>query len=472
MYSSGCVPNHLAECSTAILGGGPAGLSVAYHLAKVGVSSHLFEAESTVGGACRTKDFAGLRYDMGAHRLHAVLSEVTQEMKDLLGAELAVVNAPSHIYHEGKPVLFPPSPLGLAKALGFWRTAASLAPLLVSHRSVGKNFREDAIAKYGRPVAESFLVNYSEKLWGLPAERLSAHISGKRLQGLGLRAALCSLVGLKHSEHLDGSFLYPRRGFGSITDALAASLQHVHTGARVQRLLHKNNEVGSVLLADGRRFDAQNVVSSLPIPSLLRMLDPAPPQSILDLISALKYRSVRLAILVVDAAFVSHSASLYFPCANVPFTRIYEPKRRSSAMAPGDRTCLVLECPVFPGDRIDSLSQEAFLSMSRRALFSTGLTRKASVIEQAADMIPDAYPVLDVDAARPLAAVAAYLGRFTNLHRVGRAARFQYSHFHDLMQDGRLLAERLTNRACPAACEPFAKPIDTRTLLEEKGSLS
>lgn len=431
-------------CGTAVLGGGPAGLSVAYHLKKLGQASTVFEAGATLGGACQTKAFGGFRYDMGAHRFHNVFPEVTEEIRSLLKDDLATVNSPSHIYHDGKPVPFPPSPLGLARALGFWKMTASIAPLLLSPPRRGDNFRDDAIAKYGRLAAESFLVNYSEKLWGLPAEQLAVSISGKRLKGLDLRSTLRSLVGRKSGEHLDGAFLYPRHGFGSITEALARRIDTVHLDARVAGLVHRGDEVRSVILADGRRFDVQQVVSTLPLHALVASLEPAAPREIAALASSLRFRSIRLAILTVGAAAVSRSASLYFPSADVPFTRVYEPKQRSAAMAPPDQTCLVLEYPIFPGDSVDSLSRADFLAMSRRSLVSTGLVRATALIDATEDRVADAYPVLDTDAGRRLAAVNDYLRRFTNLHRLGRAAHFRYSHFHDLMREGRVLADELT----------------------------
>jgi protoporphyrinogen oxidase len=435
--------NGSERCSTAVLGGGPAGLAVGYHLAKLGRSPHLFEAESTVGGACRTLEFAGLRFDMGAHRLHNVHPEVTQEVRSLLGDDLAVVDAPSHIIYRGKQLPFPPTPLGAAKVLGLWKMSASVARALVVPRRAARNFREAATAKYGHLVAEAFLVNYSEKLWGLPACELSPEISGRRLQGIDMGSALRDLMGLPHAEHLDGAFLYPRFGFGQITDALGARIPNVHTGARVARLVHANNRIVTVHLADGRQFAPETVVSTLPISTLVRMLEPSPAAFVSTLASSLRFRSVRLAILPVRASAVSCSATLYFPSADVPFTRIYEPKRRSLGMAPADTTCLVLEHPVFPGDAIDALSGRDFLSLARDGLLATGLVSDGSLLDGAECKIVDAYPVLDVGAARRLTFVEDYLRRFTNLHRIGRGASFRYSHFHDLMRDGRVLAERL-----------------------------
>jgi protoporphyrinogen oxidase len=319
---------------------------------------------------------------------------------------------------------------------------------------VADNFRDDAVAKYGRPVAESFLVNYSEKLWGVPAERLSVQVSGSRLQGLDVKSALRDLLGLRHGEHLDGAFLYPRGGFGQITDALAARLRHVHTGAKVQRVLHADQHITAIILASGQEISPKTVVSSLPLPTFIRMLDPPPPQRILDLAASLRLRSVRLAVLLVEVAAVSGSASLYFPCADVPFTRLYEPKHRSSALAPAHRTCVVLEHPIFPGDTIDGLSRADFLAMAQKALLSTGLLPPRALLDGTDQMVQDAYPVLDVGASARVSAVDNYLDCFTNLHRIGRASCFRYSHLHSLMRDGRLLAERIVRDSSHVPRDP------------------
>ncbi|MGI8793703.1 MAG: FAD-dependent oxidoreductase, partial [Acidimicrobiales bacterium] len=51
-----------------IIGAGPAGLTAAYELSKLGEQATVIEADSVVGGISRTAERDGWRFDIGGHR--------------------------------------------------------------------------------------------------------------------------------------------------------------------------------------------------------------------------------------------------------------------------------------------------------------------------------------------------------------------------------------------------------------------
>ena len=53
----------------AIVGAGPAGLTAAYELQKLGLSSTILEADEQVGGLSRTVKYGGYRFDVGGASL-------------------------------------------------------------------------------------------------------------------------------------------------------------------------------------------------------------------------------------------------------------------------------------------------------------------------------------------------------------------------------------------------------------------
>ena len=53
-----------------ILGGGPAGLGVAFYAHRAGLPFVLLEGSSQLGGMCRTLQCGKHLYDCGAHRFH------------------------------------------------------------------------------------------------------------------------------------------------------------------------------------------------------------------------------------------------------------------------------------------------------------------------------------------------------------------------------------------------------------------
>ena len=107
----------------------------------------------------------------------------------LIGKDLVKTSIPSQIYHGGKFLDFPLTPLNLMKNLNIFTFTKATVEVLNSklgHRKADRNFENFALKMYGRTIAEKFLLNYSEKLWGLPSDRLSQAVAGERLMGLDL----------------------------------------------------------------------------------------------------------------------------------------------------------------------------------------------------------------------------------------------------------------------------------------------
>src|SRR5260370_42357824 len=94
-----------------ILGGGPAGLGVAFYASERRLPFALFERAAELGGMCRTFRAGGHLYDSGAHRLHDRDPEITADLRRLLGDALRTVTSPSQIYHRGRFIAVPPTPL-------------------------------------------------------------------------------------------------------------------------------------------------------------------------------------------------------------------------------------------------------------------------------------------------------------------------------------------------------------------------
>src|SRR5262245_39001951 len=70
-----------------ILGGGPAGLAVAFYAQRAGLGFELLERSHELGGLCRTLALGEHRYDTGAHRFHDRDPQITADVRELLGAD-------------------------------------------------------------------------------------------------------------------------------------------------------------------------------------------------------------------------------------------------------------------------------------------------------------------------------------------------------------------------------------------------
>lgn len=430
-------PRHIT-----VLGGGPAGLAVGYYARRRGVPLTLFEAGPRVGGNCTTRKIGDFRYDSGAHRLHDRDPEITRELKSLIGDELHTIDVPSQIWDQGRLIRFPLSPLQLLKHLGpavFARASLEVARARLAGGKGAATFESHALRLYGRTIASRFLLNYSEKLWGAPPGELSPTVAGNRLSGLDLRTFVTeSLLRRGSKSHVEGRFFYPRLGIGTIADALARACgsDAIRTRSPITRLVHDEEVIRTVEVAGEHRVDVDQVVSSLPLTVMLRILDPPPPDDILALADEIRYRQVRLVVLMVDRESITSAATVYFPGADVAFTRISEPRNRSREMAPEGKTSLLAEIPCHADDEVWAADDSTLVGMVQEKLVEIGWIRREEILGGVTDRLHNAYPVLDVTCDRSVAGIHGYLDRFHNLRLTGRSGRFVYGWIHNMMRFG------------------------------------
>jgi len=431
-----------------ILGGGPAGLTAGYYAKQQNLDFVIYEAGENVGGNCRTLQLENFRFDTGAHRFHDKDPEVTGEVKQLLGDNLLRVDAPSEIFFQDKFYRFP---LTLSDLVGKLETKTLLKIAWDKLRSrngkQAKNFRELALRRYGKTLAERFLLNYSEKLWGQPTHQLSTAISGNRLKGLDLWSFLRSTVlgTPQNPTHLDGSFYYPKYGIGMIPDKLCEFIgdEQIKYNHKVSRLIHKNSKIEQIILNDDIEFEVTTVINTLPLTLSMRMLEPSPPQELNAIADTIKFRHLVLCVFCLNRDSFSSNASIYFPSEEFPFTRLYEPKNRSPYMAPEGQTVIVLEIPCFTESTVWKLSETALRSEVWKALCRVKPLHSDEIIHYQSYKLPFAYPVLEVGFEENVKHLVNYFETFENLHLTGRSSLFRYLHLHDLFKSGKEVIEQI-----------------------------
>jgi len=447
-----------ASAPITVLGGGPAGLATGFYARRQGLGVRLLEANDEVGGNARTLRLGPFRYDTGAHRFHDKNDAVTADVKALLGDDLRRVDAPSQICWRGRRIDFPLGPYDLLCKLPL-SVLARIAWEQLSIPRVSENadhFREMALQSYGPTLAELFLLNYTEKLWGADATELSPRVAGDRLEGLDLKTFVLEAFGGRKDKarHLDGSFYYPRHGYGQIAEATADAMgrEHIRTGARITEIAHDGRRIEDVTVNDAETLDVETVVSTLPLTLIVRLLDPAPPEEIRAVADSIRFRHLRLAVLGLDCPRLTPNASLYFPDRSVPFTRLYEPTNRSPDMAPDDQTVVVLEWPCHRDDEGWTQSAEALRAGAVDLLRSQGLIGETDEVVAFDDhAVPFAYPILDLGAEAKAERLKDYLDRFDNLHRLGRSADFTYTHVHNLYARAKTLADTFSRHPVTAS---------------------
>lgn len=431
-----------------ILGGGPAGLTTGYYAKTHNINFLIYEAGEQVGGNCRTLQIDNFLFDTGAHRFHDKDPEATKVVKELLGNDLQKVDAPSQIYFKDRYYRFPLVLSDLIQKLDRTTLLKIIFEKLQSGRiKHSKNFKQLALKRYGNTLANNFLLNYSEKLWGEQAEKLSTSITGNRLKGLNLWGFLRStLIGTpKNPTHLDGSFYYPKYGIGMIPNKLSKFIgeENINFNHRVSRIIHNKEEIVSVVLNNKFETQVNKVVNTLPLSLSVRLMDPKPPAEICEVASTIKFRNLILSIFCLNREYFTQNASLYFPSEDFPFTRLYEPKNRSINMSPEGQTVIVLEIPCYTEDSIWSMEDNNIENIVWDALGKVKTIDAEEVIHSQIYRLPFAYPVLEVDFENKVKHLVSYFDQFNNLYLTGRNSLFKYLHLHDLFNAGKEVISKL-----------------------------
>jgi len=432
-----------------ILGGGPAGLGVGFYAARAGIPFALYEKSGALGGMCRTLTSGAHRYDSGAHRFHDRDAEITHDIKELLGDELVSISAPSAIWDRGRFVDFPPTPMNALMSSGL-REAGKIGFELIRTRFDSRpmvSFQDFAIGTFGETLARRILLNYSEKLWGMPADQLAPEVATRRLQGMNLRSLFVELLfpGRK-TEHIDGTFLYPKSGYGAIVERIAGTLPQdsIFTKSDVTRFDCDAGSISRIHFADGSLCEPRGrIVSTLPLTLIVRLLGERIAPEAHQAASELRFRHMRLFFLRLARPSVSGNASIYIPDREFCVSRLYEPRNRSAAMAPAGETSLVIEVPCFTDDAIATVDELSLANRVIDELTSVGLIKRDEVVEWKHHFLANAYPVYTLDYGARVETIKDALAAVRNLDTVGRAGMFIYSHLHDQLRFGKDYVEEL-----------------------------
>jgi len=192
-----------------------------------------------------------------------------------------------------------------------------------------------------------------------------------------------------------------------------------------------------VATRDGERaFAADAVVSTIPLPALARVLDPAPAPETLRAAAALGFRDLLLVAVAVDRPFVTDQTWIYLPDRSLPFGRIHEPKNWSRAMAPPERSLVVAEYFCFRGDAIWESPDERLAALTAEGLERLGYLKRGEIAGTRVVRVPAAYPLFEVGYERHAAAVRAGLAGVDNLLVAGRSGCFAYQNMDHAIRSG------------------------------------
>ena len=463
-----------------ILGGGPSGLAAGYALSEAGSNVLLIERQARVGGLAKTIEHHGFRFDLGGHRFITGNKQLENLVREILGGELLVVDRSSKILLDGKFYDYPITVRNALSWLGLRKSIRMVADYL--SEQVRKRFiktpiisLEDWVVRhFGRSLFELFFKEYSEKVWGVPCDRIAREWVARRIKGLSLGVAIktaFSRTGSQRVRTLSSQFLYPPLGIGQICDSLKARVDkvgQVMTDTAVIGINHADSRIQSIIVKDAggvQGYAGYEFISSIPLTLVVQLLNPQPPAEILQAAASLRFRDLIVVAVMINRERVTDQTWIYVPDSTISFGRIHEPRNWSSRMAPDGKTHLVVEYFCFKEDDIWTATDTALAQRTVHELSELGILEPEEVYDSIVLRVPNAYPLFDVDYIEKQKCIVEYLDRFSNLELVGRGGQFEYYNTDYAMESGIAAAEAIIARidGTVAVRTPLLAPDWART---------
>jgi protoporphyrinogen oxidase len=345
-----------------IIGAGPAGLTTAYELlTRTDIKPIVLEKCSYMGGISRTVDYKGNRMDIGGHRFFSKSDRVMnwwlqhmpvasngqaditltyqQQQRTLSAGDLPLTE--SGILEEAHRVMlvrqrksriyflrqFFNYPIQLTadtlRKLGLFRTfkigvsyvRSSVLPI----RQV-QNLEQFFINRFGRQLYRTFFKSYTEKVWGVPCDKISAEWGEQRIKGLSIRKTIAHFVKQRFQKKSDDiaqkrvetslieQFLYPKFGPGQMWEEVARKVKllggEIITGLDVRDLHLQGDRITGITAADDqghlRTFAGDYFFSTMPVKELVRALRTQVPPQITEISDNLQYRDFITVGLLLD----------------------------------------------------------------------------------------------------------------------------------------------------------------------------
>ncbi len=477
-----------------IIGAGPAGLTAALDfLRKSDIRPVVLEASQEIGGISRTIRYKGNRMDIGGHRFFSKSDRVMQWWMDLLppvtddashtkisyrnkhltldptgtqatgDPDLVMLVRPrkSRIYFLRRFFEYPITLTGSTlRNMGLTRTAkvgTSYLLTKVNQRKPEKSLEDFLINRFGRQLYLTFFKSYTEKVWGVRCDQISAEWGAQRIKGLSLSSAVAHFAkkALRIAQPKSGDiaqkgtetslieqFLYPKYGPGQLWEHVADLVKgkggEVLLGWRVKNIETDGNRVVAVeaVHANGerRRFTGDYFFSTMPVRELVNGIDQPVPENVREVSDGLMYRDfVTVGLLVNKLAVTEPDGSplkdtwIYIQEPDVLLGRLQIFNNWSPYMvADPSKVWIGLEYFCYDTDELWRMPDDKLLQFAIGEVEKIGILHAADVLDGHVVRVPKTYPAYFGTYDR-FDEIRRYFDHYENLFLVGRNGMHKYN---------------------------------------------
>ena len=412
----------------AIIGAGISGLTYADALDDTDYL--LFESESEIGGYCRTVHQDGFVWDYSGHFFHFRHAEIEEELVRRMGSQAVVrVNRDSRILYADGWVDFPfqKNIHQLPKA----EFDECLRDLYAREAGEPENFKDMLYKKFGRGIAEKFLIPYNEKLYATDLQALDVDAMGRFFPHANVEEIVANSKKPDNSSY-NATFTYPKGGAIEYVKAIAEGVDSTKIALN-ERVLSVDVSK-KTLKTTKRELAYEHLISSAPFDRLLTLANVPFDRSVYS------YNKVEVFNLGFDKKGVEGAHWVYFPQRDISFYRIgfYD------NIFNDDRMSLYVEVGYAAGDALPDDERSKRLERVLEDLRRMGIVKDHKLLSHHCVVLDPAYvhitqaSVKDVDKRR---AELSAMG----VHSIGRYGGWTYCSIEDNMVEAKALAKSLAS---------------------------
>lgn len=460
----------VSQKKVVILGAGPAGLAAALELVENGYGVTVIEREGSVGGISKTIQYKGYRFDVGGHRFFTKSKEVNDLWNKTLKQDFIKTPRLSRIYYNNKFFQYPIQLKDTFRNVGVTTSClcfASYVKYKIFPIRDEKSFADWVTNRFGKRLFEMFFKSYTEKVWGVPTNELSAEWASQRIKDLSMWGVIKNAIFKPKvkAKSLIEEFMYPKYGPGMMYEAFGENV--LSKGGRIllnHNIIALNNnsgEISGVVVVDKDNkkniLKADYFISTIPLPDTVRFIEPKL-NSVEGIDKKLRFRDFISVNLILKKKDVFPDCWIYIHDPKVVMGRIQNYKNWSKHMT-ADSRHTPLGCEYFcnQNDELWSKSDKELIRLATAELEIIGLADKEDVVDGMVYRMRDAYPVYIGDYKDTTEKARKALSKISNLKVAGRGGLFRYNNM-----DHSILA------GLYAAREIMGQPFDPWVVNEEK----